>query len=163
MFLKQFFAQLGINTASAITGYIKNQQPSGNPALAAQPVRRSAGLFRTVLITMGAGSGLSFGPFANEMLGFGASGPLGILFGLFGIGCGLCLSMLYAQRYQRSYNGWPWLLLGIASWLGGALLTAVLLAAVIAFLYLAGCYLALLMLPLVVVFVLALFRMFWRY
>ena len=121
-----------MNSPPAAPGFIRRQQPGGNPALAAKPIRRSAGLFYTFLIAMGIVSGFSFYPLFAEI--FGADDSIGILTGILGAAVGLCLALLYAQRYMRAYNGWPWLLLGAVAWLSAGLLIllgAILFAAVI--------------------------------
>lgn len=147
MFISQLLVQVKTKLAAAFMGHINRQQPARNPALAAMPLRRKAGLFYIVLLVMGAGGGFSFGPAFNVIMGDAVDISMGIPVGIIGIVCGLALASIYSHRYQRAYNGWPWLLLGLAAWLGGGAITLVLLLLIAAFICLLSWYIMLLLLP----------------
>lgn len=147
MFISQLLAQVKTKLAAAFMGYINRQQPAGNPALASMPVRRNAGLFYTVLLVMGAGGGFFFGPFFNVITEDVVDFSMGIPVGIIGIVCGLALAALYRHRYQRAYNGWPWLLLGLAAWLSGGAIMLVLLLMIAVFMCLLSWYIMILLLP----------------
>lgn len=156
----QIFLNLYNKLVSIATRYISSQQVS-NPAIAAQPPRRTPSLFFAILTISGMFGGITFGPPLASLAGGMDAAAMGIMVSIVGAIGGLFLARLYKERYRRAYNGWHWMALAFVAYLASGLISLLLILTIMALIGLVFWYIIILFAPFffwLIIFIITLWR-----